>query len=363
MNPFYEIYNTNQYEHQKLFAHFCEKYINPLGSWFIDYININGYIWPLFASSIAYTVMMIIIFYVRRFVTGNHNTNLITEFANNKILNETPHTKIIKKRKITNFTKCIIFGWNIFMVFISYTLLAIIYDAHLANGVLSNINVFTIDGYIVSSLSLNECCASAYTTNPYIERLKFNGTNINYERIASSKNIYYHQLMPSDAIFNFLIASKFLEWIDTALNIAIGNPVILLHFWHHATIVASFSIGRFSSAGMTVLLFNSFIHIIMYLYYAFSVISYVRPLLNPFKIVITSLQITQFICAIIAGFIHLIPAYHDIAQKFYNPTTGPVIGNTFNYHLMTEFFVVSNLILFLNFFVKIYITKKPLKND
>merc|ERR1719446_1569268 len=42
----------------------------------------------------------------------------------------------------------------------------------------------------------------------------------------------------------------------------------MLHVWHHATTFQAFYIGMFTGAGFWIGFFNSFIHIVMYAYYA-----------------------------------------------------------------------------------------------
>ena len=65
----------------------------------------------------------------------------------------------------------------------------------------------------------------------------------------------------------FLI-SKVFEWFDTVALIINKKKIIALHLWNHATIGVAFYTGYFCSSVLWIGGLNSFIHIIMYAYYA-----------------------------------------------------------------------------------------------
>lgn len=64
------------------------------------------------------------------------------------------------------------------------------------------------------------------------------------------------------------LLSKLYETLDTVVLILNGKPLLLLHVWHHATTYVAFYTGLFTGAGFWIGMLNSFIHVIMYLYYA-----------------------------------------------------------------------------------------------
>ena len=77
---------------------------------------------------------------------------------------------------------------------------------------------------------------------------------------------------PAPRLIFFWYASKFYEWIDTALLLARGKALSSLHFNHHmtaATVVASHMVGRGSHAADRTsiydvpLLLNAFVHTLM----------------------------------------------------------------------------------------------------
>jgi len=93
-------------------------------------------------------------------------------------------------------------------------------------------------------------------------------------------------------------ASKFYELFDTLFIALKGQEVILLQWWHHATVpfLCSVHFLEQSSSAFTGSAFNCFVHIFMYMHFAVSATgSKLTLLLRP---VITALQITQFVVVI-----------------------------------------------------------------
>jgi fatty acid desaturase len=91
---------------------------------------------------------------------------------------------------------------------------------------------------------------------------------------------------PAPILHAFLV-SKVFEWYDTALLILNGKQPIALHMWHHATISIAFYTGYYTDAVIWIGSLNSFIHIVMYAYYA------AIPGIKPFARYLTQLQIVQ----------------------------------------------------------------------
>jgi flagellar basal body-associated protein FliL len=87
--------------------------------------------------------------------------------------------------------------------------------------------------------------------------------------------------------------SKYYEFVDTLILIVKRLPVSYLQSFHHAgavvTMAASYYTG--TSGAWVFVVFNSFIHTIMYLYYAAAAMGYRMP--N--KLIITRMQIAQFV--------------------------------------------------------------------
>lgn len=81
------------------------------------------------------------------------------------------------------------------------------------------------------------------------------------------------------------LASKLYEAIDTVILILNNKPLLMLHVWHHATTYLAFYTGLFTGAGCWIGMLNSFIHVIMYMYYA------KVPGIKSVAVYITSMQI------------------------------------------------------------------------
>lgn len=147
--------------------------------------------------------------------------------------------------------------------------------------------------------------------------------------------------------------SKWYELLDTVIRLLNKKDIIFLHWYHHSIVMAMTWAWLeydmvFGGWGM---LANTFVHVIMYLYYFLCSIKVRVP--NVFKKSITTIQIIQFAISFVLGVIY----------KFY-ALTGPCIGAD-NYAF--EFSLLCNLsffILFNNFFTKNYSgAKGGEKND
>jgi len=104
-------------------------------------------------------------------------------------------------------------------------------------------------------------------------------------------------------VFHFYL-SKFYEFIDTWIILLKDRKPMFLQTFHHAGIVLlmwSFLVTNNNAMGICVTVLNSFIHTLMYTYYAFASIG----IKLPFKQVITSMQIIQFF----TGIIYSTPTY------------------------------------------------------
>ena len=180
--------------------------------------------------------------------------------------------------------------------------------------------------------------------------LFYSGLNVYNEvkLLTNSENVLtniYSPLKIETESFKYLlpiiIISKYLEWIDTALIILDGKNPGLLHLFHHANIVGGFYYGCYTSSYFVTGFLNSFVHIIMYLYY-----SKIFPNINK-RVAknITQLQIVQL------GLITLFSAKGLIS---------PIDMYDFYVTIYIEICVIINLGLFINYYKDRYINK--LKN-
>lgn len=161
--------------------------------------------------------------------------------------------------------------------------------------------------------------------------------------LTNSDSIYtniYSPLKTETETFKHLLPvilySKYLEWIDTALIILDGKKPGILHLFHHGTIVSGFYYGCYTSSYFITGFLNSFVHIIMYLYY-----SKLFPNINK-RIAknITQLQIVQL------GLINIF----SVKGLIY-----PIDNYDFYVTLYIELCVFINFALFINYYLDRYI--------
>ena len=134
--------------------------------------------------------------------------------------------------------------------------------------------------------------------------------------------------------------SKLYELIDTFLIAIRGRPLIFLHVWHHFSVM--FEVWGWLHFDVTVgiygMMFNTFVHIFMYAYYAATVLK----IPFTFKRAITTTQIVQFL----TGFCSLLPyTYIHLTTAGCTGVPGLVLSGLIN---------GSYLVLFAQFFRNTY---------
>ena len=108
--------------------------------------------------------------------------------------------------------------------------------------------------------------------------------------------------------------SKYLEWIDTLFLVLANKPIRPIHIIHHA-IVPYLTIYSFGASYSLIFMgTNTFVHTIMYLYYAYP--SYLKSI----RKMITYIQILQhFFCFFVTFYVKLIDdckIANSITNKF-----------------------------------------------
>lgn len=142
-------------------------------------------------------------------------------------------------------------------------------------------------------------------------------------------------------LYYIFLVSKIWEYVDTMILCVRGRPLLLLHVWHHSSVVwevwswleDDFALGVWG------MVFNSGVHVVMYSYYACAVLKVRFPL----KRYITMVQIVQFI----TSFASLIPYYY-----YDRGTSGGCDGKTALW--ISGFCNASFLLLFIRFYIKTY---------
>jgi len=141
--------------------------------------------------------------------------------------------------------------------------------------------------------------------------------------------------------------SKQVEYIDSWLLTLRDRPVSVLQWYHHAGIVCPFYFAYYFKldAAMITMALNSFIHTVMYFYYAVSV--YVKKI--PMKPLLTTMQLTQFFIGL---YLSAIALETPCVQA--HPYKSLII-------VWSNVYCCGVVILFFNFYVRNYVLKQPKK--
>ena len=124
-------------------------------------------------------------------------------------------------------------------------------------------------------------------------------TESHYSRLANLSCYYRYAYL--------FYLSKYYEFIDTVILVAKNRHVSLLQSYHHTgAVLTMFLLYKAGTIGVWIfVIFNSFIHTIMYFYYALTTMG-INP---PGKQMITSAQITQFLIGTVSApksFVYLV---------------------------------------------------------
>lgn len=134
-----------------------------------------------------------------------------------------------------------------------------------------------------------------------VEPTGFKKVDSFWHTICDARNGVFSNVLQNDDRNNLLFlgwwfyVSKFYEVIDTAIILLKGRPSSLLQLYHHSGAMMCMWLGvRFMAPAIWIfVVFNSFIHSLMYFYFTLSCLKIRVPMF--FKRILTSLQITQFV--------------------------------------------------------------------
>ncbi|CAJ0929095.1 unnamed protein product, partial [Mesorhabditis belari] len=145
------------------------------------------------------------------------------------------------------------------------------------------------------------------------------------------------------------ICSKLIELVDTVFIVLRKKPLMFLHWYHHilTLIYAFYSYPISPGFNRYGIYLNFLVHSFMYSYYFIAALNIRLP--SPVAKFITSIQIWQFIISVGALLHNGYLVYFTDRQVDFDPRV---------FYLAT-FMDVTYLALFINFFVKRYILKKP----
>ncbi|EGG18483.1 GNS1/SUR4 family protein [Cavenderia fasciculata] len=237
----------------------------------------------------------------------------------------------------------------IFMAIISYLLTVYTIKAAMSNSKLKGFSlgyVSAIHNLILCGWSLVMVLGVAYDAY-LIATTTSHGINCIFcspkSNPFSGRIFYWHYLY---------FISKFYEFLDTIIIVLKKKPLIFLHIWHHSIVVLIVWtwLPEGIAYGNVGLFANTLVHVFMYYYYF-------RTSLNPsiriwWKSYLTSGQLFQFTMSFILAIPFLV---QDIS---YDKETG-IVGHScvgwggFSFTMMNNLFF---LILFMNFYIKTYLT-------
>jgi len=144
--------------------------------------------------------------------------------------------------------------------------------------------------------------------------------------------------------------SKYYEFLDTFIHLYRGARPAFLQVYHHIGVVVLQWLGFYfiNPTCWMMIVFNSFVHTLMYSYYAVATYGWKFPV----KQLITSIQLFQFVI------------FQVIAFSYYMPWNNPTLSETQLYSLAyTQIYVFGLIYLFSVFFYKSYFSKQHEKAE
>jgi hypothetical protein len=166
--------------------------------------------------------------------------------------------------------------------------------------------------------------AGALVTMPYLVK-SVATKGFYYSMCEPSENWYFNG--PTGLWVGLFILSKIPEMFDTVLLVLQKKPVILLHWYHHFTVMLYcwHAWTNTVAPGIWFAAMNFTVHALMYSYYFMMSLSAVtRKMAKPFAQMITSLQLLQMVFGMVvsltaAYYIHISgsPCHQDVMNNVY----------------------------------------------
>lgn len=159
---------------------------------------------------------------------------------------------------------------------------------------------------------------------------------------------YIDQGMVSSFWTYLFVLSKVVELGDTVFMVLRKQTVIFLHWYHHVTVLIYVwsSYTQRIGSGRYYMVMNYMVHSLMYSYYALRAMKFRIP--RAISMVITTLQLAQMS----VGIFVIIVSYNVLSAG------GECVTSFRNIRFSLSMYF-SYLVLFIHFFYKSYIAKKP----
>lgn len=145
-------------------------------------------------------------------------------------------------------------------------------------------------------------------------------TMVNFvHAVCDTKNGIFKEDSKGESLMTFgwwFYISKFYEVLDTVIILLRGRPSSLLQSYHHAGAMMCMWGGiRYQSPPIWIfVVFNSFIHSLMYFYFTLSCLKIKVPAM--LKRVLTSMQICQFVVGGSIAIIHAFVTYQNASGRY-----------------------------------------------
>jgi len=179
----------------------------------------------------------------------------------------------------------------------------------------------------ISNQVLPSLFASSYSQNlegKHVFQFEFPKSELFWQSICDLDNgIWFNnkqQNLKGLSFYSFwFYISKFYEIVDTFIILLKGRPSSLLQSYHHAGAMISMWAGvRFASPPIWIfVVFNSFIHSVMYFYFTLSCLKVRVP--KALKQLLTTMQIIQFVAGGSLATFHLFINYYDMVDGIFKP--------------------------------------------
>ena len=210
--------------------------------------------------------------------------------------------------------------------------------------------------YVVIAHNVFLCLFSALVFGNMVPLLVRNFTGRPFEEALCDRDMSWFHSGVSLWVWIFYI-SKYYEFMDTIVLIAKGKQSSFLQTFHHAGSIITMwlQLSAQMSYGWIFVTFNSFIHTVMYAYYALTCFGY-KP---SWKRLLTRMQITQFLVGNPLGLIYLwipecYPPNPHVQVEIIDGWRMDFLRFRFFTGYVTLVFVAALVLLFLDFSSKTY---------
>ncbi|ODQ48380.1 hypothetical protein PICMEDRAFT_13961 [Pichia membranifaciens NRRL Y-2026] len=322
----------------------------PVPAWPFDFSNallrtvvypvsLNGYIALIFATTY--------------FLSVHHFNKVVQNRQIEQFQKTNPGEKLPKNLKQLKAAPFKIATWRIFKVLVFlHNVFLCVYSVWTFIGMTRTINQIS---HKVFAVLFQDVKSSPLSRTELFWHCVCNNNNTTDNIWSNSQDLNVKGLTFYAYLFYL---SKYYEILDTAIILLKGRPSSLLQSYHHSgAILCMWSGVRYMSSPIWIfVVFNSFIHSLMYFYFSLSCIKIRLP--KWFKQSLTSLQILQFVIGGSLAVVHLFVRYYDSVNGSFSSciaTSEQALAVYIN-----VFYLAPLTLLFAAFYIDSYKKKKAI---